>query len=78
MRILRVIVAVLTVLAMAGRYFQERRRLAIIARLPGDRAQAYYESTRQAADRVLVILTALFGSAALAAAGYFAHFVSRK
>ncbi len=78
MRILRAIAVVLTVVMMVGRYFQERKRLAIVSRLPGDHARLFYESTRRIGDRSLIVVTALFVSGAVAAVVYYVYFFGAR
>jgi hypothetical protein len=70
MQLLRLIVVVVTTLAMTGSYLQEVRRLSIIRRLPGDRARAYYEATRQRDERLLTVLALVLALMAAAAVLY--------
>ena len=70
MQLLRLIVVVITTLAMTGSYLQELRRLGVIRRLPGDRARAYYEATRQRDERFLAAVAAVLALMAVAALAY--------
>jgi hypothetical protein len=55
---------------VAGRLYQEWRRLAKIHKLPGAQALAYYQRTRRSADWALVGVTGLLAVSACAALVY--------
>jgi hypothetical protein len=70
MQLMRLAMVVIATLAVAGSYFQEWRRLALIKRLPGPQARAYYEATRQRDERLLGAVTVVLAAAAIAAGVY--------
>jgi hypothetical protein len=72
MRIARALVVAIAALMMAGRYYQEWRRLGTITKLDGKSGRAYYEKIRQQNDRVLTWFTATLVVSAIAALGYTA------
>jgi hypothetical protein len=65
--IVRVILVVLACLGAAGQFWQERRRLEIVKRLPGREARDYYEATRERSERFMIFVTILLVLAAVAA-----------
>ena len=68
MQMMRLILVLLAIAAVAGQLLQERFRLSVIEKLPGDQALARYEASRRKGERAMVILTvasALLGVVAL-------------
>ncbi len=79
MRILKAVLVLLAVAVMVGRYFQERKRLAVMQQMSGERARDHYEAARRGGDTFLVVLTALFAAGAATALGYyFLHFLPQS
>jgi hypothetical protein len=76
MQLFRLLIVVLATLAVTGRYLQEVHRLSVIKRLPGDKARAYYERTRERSERFLAVLTG--GMALLAVASVVYSFVVKR
>ena len=70
MQLLRLLLVIATTAAVVGSYFQEMHRLALIKRMPGDRARAYYEATRERSERLLAGVTVGLALGAIAAAVY--------
>ena len=70
MQLFRLALVIAATLAVAGRYLQELHRLSVIKRLPGERARAYYERTRDRRERFLAVLTVAMAVLAVAAAVY--------
>jgi hypothetical protein len=68
--IFRLVLVIVTTIAVAGRYLQEAHRLSVIKRLPGPRARDYYERTRENSERFLTWLTAGLVVGAVAAIIY--------
>jgi hypothetical protein len=70
-QLVRLVIVIVTTLAVTGSYLQEMRRLSVIERLPGQEARAYYEATRERDERLLIAVT--IGLVVLAtAAGIYA------
>jgi hypothetical protein len=67
MRLAKAALVVLALLAVAGGYLQERKRLEEIRRLPVAEARALYESAQARRERVMRVVTALLVAAAVAA-----------
>lgn len=67
---LQLIMAALAVAYVAGQFLQERRKLGLIEQMPGREAQAYYERTRRKYERLLLVFTILFCTAAAGALTY--------
>jgi hypothetical protein len=70
MQLVRLAIVVIATLAVSGSYFQEMRRLSVIKRMPGDKARAYYEATRERDERLLAGITIALAVMAVAAAVY--------
>jgi hypothetical protein len=70
MQLLRLLIVVAATLVVTGSYLNELRRLSVIKRLPGDKARAYYEATRERDERLLTAITAVLALMALGAAAY--------
>jgi hypothetical protein len=70
MQLVRLAIVVIATLVVTGSYLQEMRRLSVIKRLPGDKARAYYEATRQRDERLLTVVTVALAVMATAAAVY--------
>ena len=73
MQLVRLAAIGVALLVIAGGYVQEIRRLAVIKRLGGREALAYYERTRTRTERLLTFVTA--GLVLLAVAGAVWAFV---
>ena len=70
MKLLKLAVIAVAVLAVAGHYWSELRRLKRIHTLSGLQARDYYEATRMSNERVMAALTALFVAGAIGALLY--------
>lgn len=70
MKLIKLALIAVSSLAVVGHYLQQRRRLGIIRGLPGHKARAYYEATRQRDEWMMVVLAALFATGAAAALVY--------
>jgi mannose/fructose/N-acetylgalactosamine-specific phosphotransferase system component IIC len=70
MQLLRLAIVIAATLAVAGTYLQELRRLAQIKAMPGHKARAYYEATRERSERMLTAITVGLAVMAVAAAAY--------
>jgi hypothetical protein len=70
MQLIRLAIVVIATLAVSGSYFQEMRRLSVIKRMPGDKARAYYEATRERDERLLTGITIALAVMAVASAVY--------
>jgi hypothetical protein len=69
-KLIKLAVIVTAVLAVAGHYWTELRRLKRIHQLPGIQARDYYETTRISNERMMAVLTALFVAGAVTASLY--------
>jgi hypothetical protein len=70
MQLVRLAIVIIATLAVTGSYLQEARRLSLIKRMPGEKARAFYEATRQRDERLLTAVTAVLAVAAVAAGIY--------
>lgn len=70
MRMVRLVLLAAAGVMVAGRVYQEWRRLAKINKLPGAQARAYYERTRRTGDWALVGVTAALAVSACGALVY--------
>jgi hypothetical protein len=70
MQLIRLIVVIVATLAVTGSYLQEARRLSLIKRMPGDKARAFYEATRERDERLLTAVTVVLAAMALAAGAW--------
>lgn len=70
MRLVKLALIGVSMLAVAGHYWQQARRLKIIRGLPGQQARAFYETTRDRSERVMALVAALFAVGAAAAIVY--------
>ena len=70
MQLIRLAVVIVATLAVTGTYLQEAHRLSVIKKLPGDKARAYYEATRERDERMLTVVTAVLALMAVAAGIY--------
>lgn len=68
MQLLKVLILAAAMLAAAGQYLQETRRLAIIKRMSGPDGRAYYERTRQRSEKLLLVVAIVLGLVATAVA----------
>ena len=67
MRVLNALLVIATLLAYVGGYLQEKKRLATTLALPAAEARERYEVLQRRRERVLVGVTALLVSGAVAA-----------
>ena len=67
MRVLNAILVIATLLAYVGGYLQEKKRLATTLATPAAEARDRYERLQRQRERVLVVVTALLVSGAVAA-----------
>ncbi len=70
MRMVRLVLLAAAGVMVAGRLYQEWRRLAKIHKLPGAQALAYYERTRRSGDWALIGMTGLLALSACGALVY--------
>jgi hypothetical protein len=70
MQLFRFVIVIAATLVVVGRYLQELHRLAAIKRMPGEKARAYFESTRERSERVLTVLTVALAALAVGGAVY--------
>jgi uncharacterized membrane protein len=70
MQLFRLVLVIAATLVAVTRYLQETHRLSVIKRLPGEKARAYYERTRDRSETFLTVLTAILGVLAIAAGLY--------
>jgi len=67
MRILNLVVVLATLLAVAGGYLQERRRLERIRQLPVAEARTVADAQHRGRERVMLVVTSLLVAGAVAA-----------
>ncbi len=67
MRLLNAALVLVTLLAFAGGYLQEKKRLAITRTLPAPEARDRYEVAQRRHERVLQLVTGALMAGALAA-----------
>lgn len=70
MQLFRFVIVIAATLAVVGRYLQELHRLSVIKKMPGARARAYYESTRERSERMLTVVTGALVVLAIGGAVY--------
>lgn len=70
MNALRAVLIAAAVLAVAGQYLAELRRLRVVQRLPAQEARRYHETARRRSERVMLVVTVLLAAAAVAACAY--------
>jgi hypothetical protein len=70
LRLVKLALIGVSMLAVAGHYWQQARRLKIIRDLPGQKARAYYENTRDRSERLMALVATLFAVGAVAALVY--------
>jgi hypothetical protein len=70
MQLIRLAAVIVATLAVAGTYLQEVHRLSVIKKLPGAKARAYYEATRERDERLLTAVTVVLALMAVAAGIY--------
>lgn len=70
MKLIKLAVIIVAVLAVAGHYWTELRRLKRIHELSGIRARDYYEATRVSNERMMAVMTTLFVAGAVTASLY--------
>jgi fatty acid desaturase len=65
--LLRFVLVLAAAAAMAGQFLQERYRLAVVERLPPQKARDEYEQRRRRSDRAMLVVTIVFSSLGLVA-----------
>jgi|tagenome__1003787_1003787.scaffolds.fasta_scaffold20625069_2 hypothetical protein len=70
MQLIRLAVVIVATLAVTGSYLQEARRLSLIKNMPGEKARAFYEATRERDERLLTVVTVVLAAMALAAGAW--------
>jgi len=66
MRLINAAIVALALLATAGGYLQEKKRLETILALPPAAARAFYEKAQLRRERVLMVVTGLLVAGAIA------------
>ena len=61
MQMIRLLFVLLAAAAGVGQYVQERYRLSVIEKLPGNEARIRYEAGRQRGERGLLVLSIVAG-----------------